>query len=49
MLLHKELLTLNILSGVCPTGLKGGFIRWDDEQSSIDMNNANYGSLPDGI
>ena len=35
--------------GVCPTGLKEGFIRWDDEQSGIDLNNANYGSLPDGI
>ena len=38
-----------LIQGVCPTGLKEGFIRWDDEQSEIDENDHHKGYLPDGI
>lgn len=34
--------------GVCPSGLKQGFIRWDDEQSEIDYKDKHFGDLPDG-
>lgn len=35
--------------GVCPSGLKEGFIRWDDEQSEIDYKDKHFGDLPDGV
>ena len=35
-------------SGICPSGLKEGFIRWDDEQSEIDYKDKHFGDLPDG-
>lgn len=34
--------------GICPSGLKEGFIRWDDEQSEIDYKDKHFGDLPDG-
>jgi len=35
--------------GKCPTNMVEGFIRWDDEQSLIDLNDKHEGDLPDGI
>ena len=34
---------------MCPSGLKEGFIRWDDEQSEIDYKDKHFGDLPDGV
>ena len=28
--------------------MKDGFIRWDDEQSEIDLKDKHFGDLPDG-
>lgn len=33
----------------CPTGLREGWIRWDDENTEIDFPNSLGGELPDGI
>ena len=40
---------LFLSQGVCPSGLKEGFIRWDDEQSEIDYKDKHFGDLPDGV
>ena len=39
---------ISFFSGICPSGLKEGFIRWDDEQSEIDYKDKHFGDLPDG-
>ncbi|EDO33752.1 predicted protein [Nematostella vectensis] len=35
--------------GVCPANMKDGYVRWDDEQSEIDLNDKHQGDLPDGV